>query len=142
MFHPPASPSKGCHACTQTQKMVLCPLTQHPHPPPHRALLIRVRCLNQIWRIKTDWLCFALNQAPSIPKRNTCNHPHCTEKRGGGGGRVTLTYRLIFLPRVPKSPWRSSRTRDLQTDMMHGCKNGRAYAQSPAEQSEVSGTIF
>ena len=81
-------------------------------------------------------------QAPSIPKRSTCNQLHCTGRKGGGGGRVTLIYQLIFLPRVPKSPWRSSRTCDLQTDMMHGCKNGRAYAQSPAEQSEVLGTIF
>lgn len=81
-------------------------------------------------------------QALSIPKHNTCNHPHFTGRKGGGGGRVTLTYQLIFLPQVPKSPWRSSRTCYLQTDMMHGCKNGRAYAQSPAEPSEVLGTPF
>lgn len=50
----------------------------------------------------------------------THNYPHCTESKAGGG-RVTLTYQLIFLPRVPKSPWRS-RTCEPQTDTMHGCK--------------------
>lgn len=70
-----------------------------------------------------------------------CNCPHCSGRKRWGG-RVTLTYQLIFLPWVPKLLWKSSGRCDLQAAVMDGCKNGWAYAQSPAEQREVLGTIF
>lgn len=113
-----------------------------PCPPthPHRALLIPVGCLNWIWRAETVW--HSLSYTSTVWNCDIFNYPHSTGRKGWGEeGRVMLSYQLILLPWVPKLLWKSSGSCDVQAAVMHGCKNGRAYAQSPAEHREVLGTI-
>lgn len=90
-----ASPTRDAMPAPRPRKWSCTPHSRTHTPPPCKALLICVRCLNWIWRIKTDRLCFAPDK--HHPYQNV-THPHCTEGKGGGGGRVTLTYQLIFLP--------------------------------------------
>lgn len=113
------------------------PTTMPPNTRPHRVLLIPAKCSNWIWRTETVGQCFVLDQNHDI-----YNCPQYTGRKRWERERITLIYQLIFQPWVPQLMWKSSGRCDLQAAVMHGCKNGWAYAQSPVEQREVLGTIF